>query len=169
MIFFTTEYHRTRRFWKQDTKFSLNARVFSCNFVAENMSYAHLIFGIIVFVVFLVTGKFMRVDFPDKEIIPQEFRLLMRSRHIYILLASFIHILLGLYLQIHKEIWRKSLQIFASFLLFTGTILLICAFFYETYTTKHFSDISRFGLYATLYGTILHVIGGFRLKLKRDE
>lgn len=111
----------------------------------------------------------MRVDFPDKEIIPQDFRLLMRSRHIYILLSAFIHILLGLYLQIRQEIWQKYVQIFASILLFTGTILLIFAFFYETYTTHGFSQVSRYGLYATLGGTILHVFGGFRLKSKNDE
>jgi uncharacterized membrane protein len=133
------------------------------------MSYAHLIFGLIGFVVFLMTGKFMRWDFPDKEIIPQEFRLLMRSRHIYILLSAFAHILLGLYLQIHKETWRKSLQFFGSGLLFTGTILLISAFFYETYRTQHFSEVSRFGLYTTLAGTILHLFGGFRLKSKNNE
>lgn len=44
---------------------------------------AHLIVGLLVFAVFAVTGKFMHADFPDKEIIAQEFRLLMRSRHIY--------------------------------------------------------------------------------------
>lgn len=130
------------------------------------MSHVHLIFGIAVFVVFLVTGKLMRVDFPDKEIISQDFRLLMRSRHIYILLVSFVHIVLGVYLRIHKEIWRKYVQTFASALLFAGTILLIWAFFYETYTAKSFSEISRWGLYLSLGGTIFHLFGGFRLKSK---
>jgi hypothetical protein len=128
------------------------------------MSYVHLIFGIVVFVIFLVTGKLMRVDFPDKEIISQDFRLLMRSRHIYILLSSFVHIVLGVYLRIHKESWRKYVQIFASVLLFAGTILLIWAFFYETYTIRSFSEISRWGLYLSLGGTIFHFFGGFRLK-----
>lgn len=122
------------------------------------MSYAHLIFGIILFVVFLVTGKFMRVDFPDKDIIPQDLRLLMRSRHIYILFSSLIHILLGLYLQMHQKFWRKSLQIFGSVLLFAASLLLIWAFIFETYTTKQFSDISRYGLYASLAGTIFHLL-----------
>ena len=133
------------------------------------MSYTHLIFGIILFVVFLITGKFMRVDFPDKEIIPQDLRLLMRSRHIYILLSSLIHIVLGVYLQVHAQIWRKFVQILGSILLFAGSILFVWAFIYETYTTAHFSDISRYGLYTTLAGTVLHLIGGFRLKSKTDE
>lgn len=75
------------------------------------MSYLHLIFGISTFVIFLITGRFMRTDFPDKAVIPQEFRMLMRSRHIYILLSSLIHILLGLYITPHRNPWRKSLQI----------------------------------------------------------
>lgn len=126
------------------------------------MARAHLIFGIIVFVVFLITGRFMRADFPDKEIISQEFRLLMRSRHIYILLSAFIHILLGLYLQMDEKAWRKYLQMFGSLLLFAGTSLLIWAFVYETYTTQHFSDVSRFGLYTTLAGTAFHLFSRFR-------
>ena len=126
------------------------------------MNRAHLLFGIIVFVVFLITGRFMRADFPDKEIISQEFRLLMRSRHIYILLSSFVHIVLGLYLTIDEKAWRKRLQIFGSALLGLGTALLIWAFFYETYTLNHFSDLSRYGLYATLAGTAFHLFSRFR-------
>lgn len=131
--------------------------------ILKNMAKLHLIFGIVVFIVFLVTGRLMRADFPDKDAIPQEFRLLMRSRHIYILLASLVHIVLGVYLEIRRETLQKYVQIFASVLLFTGTILLIYAFFYETYATKHFSEVSRFGLYTSLAGTIFHLFGGFQL------
>ncbi len=106
----------------------------------------------------------MRVDFPDKEIIPQDLRLLMRSRHIYILLSSLIHIVLGVYLEIHAQIWRKTLQIFGSVLLISGSILFVWAFAHETYATQHFSEISRFALYTTLAGTILHLFGGFKVK-----
>lgn len=123
------------------------------------MSYLHLIFGIIVFVVFLITGRFMRVDFPDKEIIPADLRILMRSRHLYILLSSLIHILLGLYLQLQPARWRKILQLSGSVFLVAASILLIWAFVYETYGIQHFSDISRFGLYAALAGTIFHFFG----------
>ena len=133
------------------------------------MSYLHLIFGILLFIIFLATGEFMRADFPDKDIIPQDLRLLMRSRHIYILLSSLIHICLGVYLRIHAETWRKFLQVFASVLLILGSILFVWAFIYETYNLQKFSEISRFALYATLAGTIFHLFGGFRLNSKKDE
>ena len=128
------------------------------------MRYAHLIFGVVVFITFLVTGKFMRWDFPDKDVIPQDFRLLMRSRHIYILLSSLIHIVLGVYLQIHAEIWRKITQVFASAVLIAAAILFVWAFVYETYWAQHFSNISRYALYATLAGVSLHLFGGFKAK-----
>lgn len=111
----------------------------------------------------------MRADFPDKEIIGQEFRMLMRSRHIYILLAALTHILLGLYLRIEAKTWRRWLQIFGSVLLFAGTATLVWAFVYETYLTRHFSEASRWGLYLTLAGTVFHLFGEFRLKSKDDE
>ena len=133
------------------------------------MSYLHLIFGILLFIIFLATGEFMRADFPDKDIIPQDLRLLMRSRHIYILLSSLIHICLGVYLRIHAKTWRKFFQIFASVLLILGSVLFVWAFIYETYNLQKFSEISRFALYVTLAGTIFHLFGGFRLNSKKDE
>ena len=100
----------------------------------------------------------MRMDFPDKDLIPQEFRILMCSRHIYILFSSLIHILLGLYLQPQLEILRKRLQLLGSFLLILGSVLLVWAFVYETYALRHFSDISRYGIYLSLAGTISHLL-----------
>jgi predicted membrane protein len=122
------------------------------------MRKLHLIFGILLFVVFLTTGRFMRWDFPDKEIIPQELRILMRSRHIYILFSACIHILLGVYFKTQTQNWRKYLQTLASFLLIAASFVLVYGFIYETYQTQHFSDVSRNGIYLTLAGTILHVI-----------
>lgn len=128
------------------------------------MKYTHLIFGIIVFVVFLITGRFMRVDFPDKEIIPQELRLLMRSRHIYILFSAFLHIVLGLYFQVSNETRRKVLQVIGSVLLFLSTGFLIWGFVAETYWTKGFSDISRWGIYLSLAAVILHLLSFIKFK-----
>lgn len=113
-----------------------------------------------MFVVFLTTGQFMRANFPDKDIIPQELRLLMRSRHIYILYCAFLHILLGVYLQVRPIGWRKLVQYAGSAVLIIAGVLLVWAFIAETYTYAHFSEISRFGIYTSLAGVALHLIGG---------
>lgn len=131
------------------------------------MAYLHLIFGILLFIVFAVTGKFMRWDFPDKEIIPQDLRILMRSRHIYILFSSLIHLLLGVYLQISTKTWQKTLQVFGSTLLIIASGLLIAGFIYDTYYAKTFSDVARFGIYLSLGGVAFHLIGGFLIKNER--
>jgi hypothetical protein len=126
------------------------------------MAYLHLIFGILLFIVFAVTGKFMRWDFPDKEIIPQDLRILMRSRHIYILFSALIHLVLGVYLQISAKTWRKVLQMLGSTLLIIASGLLIWGFVYDTYYAKTFSDVARFGIYLSLGGVAFHLIGGFK-------
>lgn len=124
------------------------------------MKRAHLIFGLMLFVVFLITGQFMRVDFPDKEAISQELRLLMRSRHIYILFSALLHVVLGIYLRNTSGGWRLLARFGGSLVLFGASVLLVWAFVAETYWHLGYSDLSRFGIYSSLFGAALHVIGG---------
>lgn len=124
------------------------------------MSRFHLAFGILVFIAFAVTGGYMRADFPDKDIIPQELRLLMRSRHIYILFSSLIHLSLGIYLSISPVKWRSVLQYLGSLLLSASSGILLWGFVVETYNLGHFSDVSRWGIYLSLAGIGFHLIGG---------
>ena len=125
------------------------------------MSWFHLIFGLAMFVVFVTTGKFMRVDFPDKDAIPQELRLLMRSRHIYILFSALIHLVLGVYLRMSADSRIRLLQYMGSALLLVSSIFLVWAFVTETYSLQHFSDLSRNGIYVSLAGVMLHLFAKF--------
>ena len=118
----------------------------------------HLVLGLLLFIAFVVTGRFMRQDFPDKEAIEQEFRLLMRSRHIYILFASLIHLCLGLYFAWCKERMTRAFQIAGSAVLTASSALLVWAFVEETYFTHHFSETSRRGIYLALAGVGVHAI-----------
>ncbi|HEX6124300.1 MAG TPA: hypothetical protein VFZ23_02905 [Pyrinomonadaceae bacterium] len=126
------------------------------------MRWAHLIFGLLLFVVFTQTGAFMRADFPEKDAIPQEFRMLMRSRHIYILFSALIHLSLGVYLQMRSGTPRMILQCAGSVVLFSSSVLLVWAFIVETYSLQQFSNISRYGIYTSLAGVALHLMGGLR-------
>lgn len=102
----------------------------------------------------------MRADFPDKDLISPELRLLMRSRHLYILFSALIHLALGVYLQFGPQIWRKAIQGFGSLLLVISSGLLLWAWYVETYQLQHFSNISRYGIYSSLAGVGFHLIGG---------
>ena len=108
----------------------------------------------------------MRADFPDKEIISQDLRILMRSRHIYILYSAFLHVLLGLYFRLSEKTWQKILQIIGSVLLTLSTGLLIWGFIAETYYFQQFSNISRFGIYLSLAGVVGHLLAQI-LNLKK--
>jgi hypothetical protein len=123
------------------------------------MKRFHLIFGLALFFVFTQTGSLMRADFPDKDLIPQDFRLLMRSRHIYILFAALINIVLGVYLQLRQQMALKILQLIGSAVIAIGSILLVYAWYVETYGVQHFSDLSRNGIYITAAGVGLHLFG----------
>ena len=100
----------------------------------------------------------MRQDFPDKEVIDQEFRVLMRSRHIYILFASLIHLCLGLYFVWGKQKLTRAFQITGSAVLTASGVMLVWAFVEETYFIHHFANLSRRGIYLALAGVGVHVI-----------
>lgn len=100
----------------------------------------------------------MRNDFPDKDAIDQGFRFLMRSRHIYILFSALIHVGLGLYLVSRAAAWRRVMQNAGSAVLILSSLLLVAAFVNETYYVSTYSDVSRFGIYASAAGVGLHLI-----------
>ena len=122
------------------------------------MKWFHLIFGVLLFVVFTQTGEYMRADFPDKEAISQELRVLMRSRHIYILFSALIHLALGDYFMTRTRVPARILQYSGSALLVAASVLLVWAFITETYSLQHYSDISRYGIYLSLAGVGLHAL-----------
>ncbi len=133
------------------------------------MKWFHLIFGILLFVVFTVTGRYMRADFPDKDAIDQSVRLLMRSRHIYILFSALIHVSLGLYLQLRPQAWQKAVQIAGSLSLVAASVLLVWAWRVETYDLQQFSYLSREGIYLSLAGVGLHLVGGVSVAARSSE
>lgn len=126
----------------------------------NKLAILHLTIGIVGFIVFVITGRYMRIDFPDKDLMTPELRILMRSRHIYILFSALIHLMLGVYLQLRPQVWRQVLQTLGSLVLITSTGVLLWAFIVESYELQHFSNISRWGIYLSLAGVGLHLIGG---------
>ena len=82
------------------------------------MKRLHLIFGVLVVLVFLLTGQYM--DFQDpkvRELTDEGTRMMFRSRHIYLLLAGLINLGVGVYFTYHRTAWRKSLQVVGSALI----------------------------------------------------
>lgn len=124
----------------------------------------HLIFGILIFVVFVLTGQYMQ-HFHNRLQGMEDFpRILFRSRHIYILFASLVNLGIGTYFIYWQERWRKVLQIVGSVLIVVCSVSLVAAFFYETSNRIFDTPFSRFGVIVLALGTGLHLISGLGKK-----
>ncbi|HEV2765402.1 MAG TPA: hypothetical protein VGV38_20635 [Pyrinomonadaceae bacterium] len=122
----------------------------------------HLIFGVVLFVAFLLTGQYMDRYHAHLEGMADGMRMLMRSRHIYILLAATLNLGLGAYYARRRERLRRVLQLLGSVLIAVASVLLVAAFFYEPWLPDLHTPVSREGLYMILAGTLLHVLSGLR-------
>lgn len=121
-------------------------------------SVSHLIFGFLMFVVFLLTGQYMDRNFNhlvDMDDLP---RALMRAQHLYILFAALINIVLGSYLTVSKDKLIRSFQIFGSMLIIVATLMLLYSFFTELPSNHIERPLCRYALYTMLAGVLGHGI-----------
>jgi predicted Na+-dependent transporter len=121
----------------------------------------HFIFGLLMFVAFLLTGQYMDKFHNHLDGAEIGVRMLYRTRHIFILLASLLQLGLGLYLQTRAGQWQKRLQLAGSAVLTGGTLLLVYAFFSEPKTRDLTTPFSHQALYLLLLGIVLHGLSSF--------
>jgi hypothetical protein len=122
------------------------------------MRKLHLIFGIFVFIVFLLTGQYMDKYYNHMIGAPDAIRLLYRTRHIFILLASLINLGIAAYFTYRLERWRRILQLLGSGLIFAASLLFIAAFFYEPGLSNLYTPFTHRGAYAIVAGIIFHLL-----------
>src|SRR5215469_1481954 len=103
----------------------------SCYDSEEKMRGFHLVAGMVAVTAFLITGQFMRHHQPPMATLGDAARLMFRSRHIYILAAGLINLMLGLYLELQVASWRRTVQIAGSVLLLGSLVPLVLAFVLE--------------------------------------
>jgi hypothetical protein len=125
----------------------------------------HLIIGLLGVVVFLLTGQIMRRHVPSMHSLSAEVRMMYVSRHIYLLGASLVNLVLGLYLQLHPAGWRRSLQYIGSLLIALSAVSLLLAFIGEpALGLAGRSWRSYFGLLALFAGAMTHLVASFTRK-----
>src|SRR5262245_52271308 len=116
------------------------------------MKRFHLIFGLFAFILFLLTGQYMGRYHNHLEGMEDGMRLLYRTRHIFILLASLIYLGIGFYYTPPADKWRRWVQLIGSSLLTIGTFLLLVAFIYEPKARDLATPYTHHGLNAILAG-----------------
>ena len=117
-------------------------------------TFVHLTIGIVGIIVFLATGIYMFVNFPELYGDNQAIRYMYRANHIYILLASLINLCCGIYMPPSKSGWRKRLARFGSLLIMIAPIILCVAFFYEAPLGISERYVTALGIYALLLGVL---------------
>lgn len=123
------------------------------------MRRLHLIVGVTAVIAFLITGQLMRHHSPPMTALSDAVRLMHRSRHIYILAAGLLNLILGLYWQRRPRGWQFALQTAGSAFLVLAPLLLVVAFAVEPDRGFHEETLwSHAGLYSLFAGSMLHSV-----------
>lgn len=126
------------------------------------MKRFHLIFGILVIIIFLLTGQYMDKFLQHLEGMADGPRMMYRTRHIYILLSGLLNLAIGTYFSYSVTGWRRVLQFVGSGLIVAATALFIAGFFWEPKLAGLETPWSGQGVYLIAYGTLLHFFSGLR-------
>jgi len=127
----------------------------------------HLIIGLFGVIAFLLTGQVIKHHYPRMEGVSAEVRMMYVSRHIYLLGASLVNVVLGLYLQVHPRGWRRVLQQIASVVILLSPLSLLIAFFAESaFGLAGRSWRSYFGLIGLFAGVMTHIVACAGLSCK---
>lgn len=123
------------------------------------MRRIHLIFGVLGVVAFLLTGQLMKHHAPTMQLLTPEVRMMCVSRHIYLLGAALVNLVLGIYLREQPSGWRRILQWTGSLLILLSAVSLLMAFISEpSLGMAGRSFRSYFGLIGLFAGVMTHLV-----------
>lgn len=123
------------------------------------MRHIHLTIGLLGVAAFLLTGQFLKHHDPAMQVLTPDVRMMYVSRHIYLLGAALVNVVLGLYLHEGLQGWRKVLQRIGSVLILLSALSLLMAFMTEpALGMAGRSWRSYFGLIALFAGVMTHLV-----------
>ena len=124
--------------------------------MAVKIKILHLVVGLVGVAVFLATGVYMMLGFPELYGGHESIRFMYRANHVYILLASLINLVLGMYYRPGAAGWRRILAMTGSGMVLSAPLILVWAFFHEAPQGTPERFITAMGLYLVLGGVLLH-------------
>jgi len=123
------------------------------------MRRAHLTIGLLGVLAFLITGQVMGHHTPKMQFLSSDVHMMYVSRHIYLLGAALVNLVLGLYLREYSPGWRRTLQRIGSVLIFLSVLWLLMAFISEpALGLAGRSWRSYFGLIGLFAGVMTHLV-----------
>ncbi|HMV83944.1 MAG TPA: hypothetical protein PLD20_05605 [Blastocatellia bacterium] len=115
----------------------------------------HLITGLILLIVFPLTGAYLRARMPHLPANTERWRFSMRGNHVYILLFGLVHLLMGVYFRLGYAAWVRRLQTVASALLIQSSAMVVAAFFFEPKDGLE-RPLTLVAMVMALVGSLLH-------------
>ena len=122
----------------------------------------HYLIGALFFVLFLLTGAYMKLNFPDLYMQREEIRMMYRATHIYILMSALINLMTANYLFHSHDFSFHFLKKIASACILISPLLFTIAFFYESGEYLINRPVSFWGVILLLGGVMLHALLNFR-------
>ena len=125
-----------------------------------NRTYWRIIYlavGAASLLFFSWTGQYLHATYPDKRSMEMGFRVMLRSRHLFILLVSLLEIGIGIYIRPTSRLMFRYVQSLSTGLLLIAHGLFIWAFFYEVDThTIPQTPVVYWATYSLLTSSLLH-------------
>ncbi len=112
----------------------------------------HIFIGLLTISAFLLTGLYMRLNFPDAYHQNEVARMMFRANHVYLLFSGLLNLGIGVFfIAAVKPIGRRC-QFWASVLLLTAPVLLGLAFWAETGDGSFERPLTFLGIVAAISG-----------------
>jgi hypothetical protein len=118
---------------------------------ASGWALIHRYYGLIIIVVFLGTGQFMRHHHPPMSDLADSMRVLFRSAHIYLLMSGLLNFAFGTS-NIQKENLASRI---GSILIFIAPPLILAGFFLESPLRQIDRPITAMGIYLVFAGSLI--------------
>jgi len=131
----------------------------------KHLRRAHLIVGVFGVIAFVITGQAMARHVPDVHTLSAEVQMMYVSRHIYLLGAALVNLVLVLYLELNPPGWRRILQEIGSLLMILSAVALLIAFIAEPALGMAGRSWRSFsGLIALFAGVMTHLVASVTRK-----
>lgn len=125
-------------------------------------------FGIILFVIFLATGQYLKWVIKPEYLLQIDQRMMARANHIYILFVSLLNILGSLVEFDAREKWKSHFGITSRIVLMIAGIIYTCIFFQNYGSTLSDRKIILLPTILVLVGVILSVCKVFSSSKKHS-
>ena len=139
------------------------------NFYLSHLKQLHLIIGVTFVVVFWFSGAYLKFVVWDVMASDDLLRVILRTSHVYILMAALINIAISTHLLAAATKSAQVIQALGSLLLIIAPLLLTYVFFVEPKLDAEVSGFTFLAIVALTVGVILHVVSAYMNKVHTEK